>query len=272
MQAKTPHPLANKIPSHIIALFSDPVLQKGEDPAPYWKMVSFLIDEQKPSDFFAWTSIQDLATSVWDQRFYRAASNAIIDGGRRLAVHQFIREIDPGEVWIKGPTDRPEHRADRYFSLSKQESGRTHSDLAKYGIGDAEILGRSTQNNIDTILKLESIVGSRKRTQRKLQKEMQKRGPSQQVKSSASADISLLGKKGQGSLQEVEATSDRQFEGRQSADSPAKAQADVRRYGVTASGSCQDMRADLRKVADEDKGIDFSRSCQEEKGTPQHGH
>ncbi|RTM12093.1 MAG: hypothetical protein EKK33_18345 [Bradyrhizobiaceae bacterium] len=272
MQAKAPHPLANKIPSHIIALFSDPVLQKGEDPGPYWKMVSFLIDEQKPSDFFDWTNIQDLATSMWDERFYRAASNAIIRGGRRLAVHQFFREIELGEGRVKGTTDGAAYRADRYFSLNKQESEKTQSDLAKYGISDAEILGRSTQNNIDTILKLESIVGSRKRTQRKLQKEMQKRGSSQEVKSSASADSSLPGEKRPGSCQEVEAKSDRQFEGQQSADSPAKAQAEVRRYGVSASGSCHEMRADLRRVADEVKGIDFPRSCQEEKGTHQHGH
>jgi len=275
MQAKSPHPLANKIPRHVIALFSEPVLIRGEDPSPYWNMVSAMIDERKPDDLFGWISIQDLAISLWEESVFRRASNAIIRGGQRLAVHQSIQEIAPGEHGVdrlNNKTDTPAHRASKYFSVREKESCEIHSQLAKYGIGEAEIFARSAQNNSDAVLMFEGMVGSRKRTQRKLQKEMQKRGSSQEVKSSASADSSLPGEKSRGSCQEVEATSDRQFEGRQSADSPAKAQAEFRRYGVSASGSCHEMRADLRRVADEDKGIDFSRSCQEEKGTHQHGH
>ncbi|MDA9508714.1 hypothetical protein XI09_29575 [Bradyrhizobium sp. CCBAU 11386] len=195
------HVLANKIPDYIIGLFVEPVLLGGEDPGLFWNMVSAMIDEHRPETLLDWIALNDLVTKLWEERVFRRATNAIIRGGQRLAVQQFMSEILPGEHRVerlKKADDTADHRASKYFSENKKEYEEIRSQLAKYGISEAELLARSAQNNSDAILMFEGIVSSRERSRRKLQNEIGRRRPSQEVKSEAFGDVNAdrLGRRG----------------------------------------------------------------------------
>ncbi|MDH2354990.1 hypothetical protein QCM80_30630 [Bradyrhizobium sp. SSUT112] len=199
-QTEAAHVLAAKIPDHIIGLFVEPVLLKGEDPKLYWNMVSATIDEHRPQSLLDWIELNDLATKLWEERVLRRATNAIIRGGQRRAVEQFLTEIRPGEDGLMSTANKAERRANKYFSASKNESDEIRSQLAEYGITEAELLARSAQNNSDAILMFEGMVSSRERSRRKLQKEIRTRRSSQEVKAQAPGNINA---DRQGSCHEV---------------------------------------------------------------------
>ncbi|QPF90222.1 hypothetical protein [Bradyrhizobium commune] len=195
--------MANKIPDHIIGLFVEPVLLEGEDPSLYWNILSAMIDEHRPESLLDWIALNDLVTKLWEERTYRRATNAIIRGGQRLAVEQFLTEIPPGEDGSKSQVGKADRWANRYFSATKKEREEVRSRLAKFGITEAELLARSAQNNSDAILMLEGMVSSRERSRRKLQNEIRRRRPSQEVKSESRGDVTAGHEGGPQPCQEV---------------------------------------------------------------------
>ncbi|MCA1437650.1 hypothetical protein I6F33_32505 [Bradyrhizobium sp. BRP20] len=265
MQRKAAHPLGDKLPAHLIGIFNEPALLKGENSALYWDMVSAIIDEQQPHTFLDWICIRDLASSLWEEDIFRRATHAIISGGQRLAVQQFLAEIAPGEEGVERLNkikDTPAHRAARFFSARKNDSEEICSQLTKYGIGEAELFARSAQNNNDAILMFEGMVTRRERGRRKLQKEMSRRGSSQEVKSEAYAGANAHSQRPRGSCQEVETPESMGFEAHHRGQSAAS-----REVAATTS----------EEVRDEDqRNVERLGSCQEVTakmvGSHHHGH
>ncbi|MET4481422.1 hypothetical protein [Bradyrhizobium sp. F1.13.3] len=269
-QTKAAHALANKIPDHVIGLFVEPVLLEGEDPNGYWNMVSAMIDERPPETFLDWIELNDMATKLWEERVFRRTTNAIIRGGQRLAVQQFMSEILPGEHLtkrLKKADDTADHRASRYFSENKKERQEIRSQLATYGITEAELLARSAQNNSDAILMFEGMVSSRERSRRKIQNDIRRRrspqevqaqdqgdlnagrhGPCQEVKTEANQDFDAHNHVDLRSCQELESTS---------TDGAGLHQANQR-------GSCQEVEAKQDRRL---RHLGEPRSCQEAKVT-----
>lgn len=103
-----------------------------------------------------------------------------------------MTEILPGDDRLKSKDNNAGRRVDKYFSASKKESDEIRSQLAKYGITEAELLARSAQNNSDAILMFEGLVSSRERSRRKLQSEMRRRLPTEEVKSETYGDTNAL--------------------------------------------------------------------------------
>jgi hypothetical protein len=180
-QTKAAQAVAARIPKNIIGLLVEPALLEGEEPSLYWNLFSAMIDEHQPQSLFDWLALIDFVGKLWDERFYRRATNAIIRSGQRLAVEQFVVETSPGEDGLMGREKRAERRANKYFSANKKESAEVQSQLANYAITEAEILARSAQNNADAIVMFERMVTSRERDRRKLEKEMKRRQSSRQV-------------------------------------------------------------------------------------------
>lgn len=268
---KAAHVLAKKIPDHMIGLFVEPVLLEGEDPNLYWNMVSVMIDEHRPKILLDWIAVNDLVTKLWEERVFRRATNAIIRGGQRLAVHQFMSEILPGDHRVerlKKIDDTADHRANRYFSTSKKESEEIRSHLAKYGITQAELLARSAQNNIDAILMFEEMVSSRERRRRKLQNEIRRRRPSQGVKSGAYEDADVHRQGQYRPCQELKADANEEFDahhhGRPSQESKAASSGELGVHQMSEPWSCQEVKPDAKQ----DTGLhhlDPPGSCQEVK-------
>lgn len=283
-QSRAAHPLGDKLPDQFIGLFVEPALLDGEDPKLYWNMVSAMIDEHRPKDLFDWIAVNDLATKLWEERVYRRATNAMIRGGRRLAAEQFLIEIEPGEDRLNSLKNRTDRRANRYFSANRKESDEVRSQLAKYGIGEAELLARSAQNNSKAIFLLDGMVSSRECSRRKLQKEMSRRRSSQEVKSETHIGTNALRQRPRGSCQEVEAAENAGFEvhdrgqAAASRDLTATTSDEVHVYHMSKSRSCQEVKAE----ADQDEGqhnLERLGSCQEvkakmigEAGSHHHGH
>lgn len=283
-QTEAAHVLANKIPAHMIGLFVEPDLLEGEDPSLYWNMVSAMIDEHRPETWLDWIPLNDLARNLWEERVFRRATNAIIRGGQRIAVQQFLNEIRPGEKVSNKPNDKADHRANKYFSENKKEREEIRSQLAQYGITQAELLARSAQNNSDAILMFEGMVSSRERSRRKLQKEITKRRPSQEVKLKANGDLNA-GR--QGPCQEVNAEANENLHAhhhghpRSSQDLKGASNGGVDVQQASQLGSYQEAKAEVKQ-----DGIlhDLRQpgSCQEAKAKtvgepdlhplPHHGH
>lgn len=266
-QTKTAHVLANKIPDHMTGLFVEPVLIEGEDPSLYWNMVSAMIDEHRPEALLDWIALNDLATKLWEERVFRRATTAIIRGGQRLAVQQFISEILPGEQRLKKIDDTADHRANRYFSENKKESEQTRSDLAKYGITEAELHARSAQNNSGAILMFEEMISSRERSRRKLQKEIRSRRPSQEVKLETNADLNA-GRHGPWQEVNTEANANlhalRHDQPRASQELKGASNGGVGVHQTNQLGSCQEVKAEVKQ----DGGVHHLgqlRSCEEAK-------
>jgi hypothetical protein len=194
-QTKAAQTVVAKVPKHIVGLFVEPILIKGEEPSHYWNLVSAMIDDHQPQSSFEWFALIDLVAKLWEERFYRRASNATMRGGQRQAVEEFLIEIRPGEARLKSSESKPEREADKYFSGSKEERDEVQSRLAEYEITEAEVLARSAQNNINAIVTFDQLASSRERGRRKLQKEMKQRQasrkvqPSQEVKSEFQGDV-----------------------------------------------------------------------------------
>lgn len=272
-QTKAAHVLANKIPDHIIGLFVEPVLLSGEDPSLYWNMVCAAIDEHRPETLLDWIALNDLVTKLWEERAFRRASNAIIRGGQRRAVQQFMTEILPGEHGVerlKKMDDTADHRANRYFSEIKKDNEEIRSQLAKYGITEAELLARSAQNNSDAILMFEGILSSRERSRRKLQKEIRSRWPSQEVKSEAHGDKNAHRQDQHGPCQEVIGEASEDFAARHhgapwpSRELKAASSGGIGFHQISQLGSCQEMKAEARQNGSLHH-LGQPRSCQEAK-------
>jgi hypothetical protein len=251
----------------MIGLFVDPVLLEGEDPSLYWNMVSVMIDEHRPDTMLDWIALNDLATKLWEERVFRRATTAIIRGGQRLAVQQFMTEILPGERRLKQIGDTADHRANSYFSENK-ESGEIRSELATYGITQAEVLARSAQNNIEAILMFEEMVSSRERRRRKLQNEIRRRRPSQEVKSKAHGDQSAHRADQYRPRQELRAEANEEFDahhhGRPSQELKAASSGELGVRQRSELWSCQEVKPDAKQ----DTGLhhlDPPGSCQEVK-------
>jgi hypothetical protein len=104
------HPLGNKIPDHIAGLFVEPIPVKGGEPSDYWNLVAAIIDEHQPQSSFDWFAVIDLVAKLWEERFYRLASNATMRAGQRRAVEEFLTEIRSGEDRLKYSGKKPNHR------------------------------------------------------------------------------------------------------------------------------------------------------------------
>ncbi|MDH2404336.1 hypothetical protein QCM77_30935 [Bradyrhizobium sp. SSUT18] len=253
-QTEAAHVLAAKIPDHIIGLFVEPVLLKSEDPKLYWNMVSAMIDEHRPKSLLDWIELNDLVTKLWEERVLRRATNAIIRGGQRLAVEQFLTEIRPGEDGLNSAANKAERRANKYFSANKKESDETRSQLAKYEITEAEILARSAQNNIDAILTFEGMMSTRERSRRKLQKEIRTRRSSREVNTQALGNISAGL---QGSCQEVNTGANENYDAHHrvhlqpSQDQPSQEEAAptdrVDAPHTSQFGPCQEVKSEAKR-------------------------
>lgn len=280
-QNKAAHVLAAKIPDHIIGLFVEPVLLEGEDPQRYWNMVSAMIDEHQPQGFLDWIALNDLVTAIWEELAYRRASNAIIRGGQRMAVQQFMEEILLGVDVATKDKDRAYQKADKYFRKDPAVRGPVRSQLATFGIGEAELLARSAQNNSDAILMFERLVSSRERGRRKLQKKMSRRGSSQEVKPETYAGANAHRQRPRGSCQEAEVPervgSEPHHHGLAavSRELAATASEEFHFHHMSKSRSCQDVKAEADR--DEDQhNVERSGTCQEVAakmvGSHHHGH
>lgn len=147
--------------------------------------------------------------------------------------------------------NKAERRANKYFSANKKESDAIRSQLAEYGITEAELLARSAQNNSDAILMFEGMVSSRERSRRKLQKEMRKRRPSQGVKSEAHGDVNAGRQDRHGPCQEVNAAANDDFDAhhhgqpRPSHELRGASSSEVGVHQSSQLGSCQEAKAKL---------------------------
>ncbi|MGY4607020.1 hypothetical protein ACVW16_005432 [Bradyrhizobium sp. USDA 4474] len=269
-QNKAAHVLAAKIPDQFIGLFLEPDLLEGEDPKLYWNMVSAVIDEHRPQGFLDWSELIDLVTTLWGERVLRRATNAIIRGGKRLAVEQFLTDIRVGEDGLPSTANRPDRRANKYFSANKKERDEVRSQLAKYGVGEAEVLARSAQNNGDVICMFERMISSRERSRRKLQKEMRRRRSYQEVQSEPYAGANAHRQRPRGSCQEVAVPENVGLEARDrgqvvaSRELTATTSEEVHLYHMSKSRSCQEVKTE----ADRDEhqhNLERLGSCQEVK-------
>jgi hypothetical protein len=212
-----------------------------------------MIDDYRPQSLLDWIELNDLTTKLLEERFLRRATNAIIRGGQRLAVEQFLTEIRPGEDGLNSAANKVERRANKYFSANKKESDETRSLLANYEITEAEILARSAQNNSDAILMFEGMVSSRERSRRKLQKEIRTRRSSQEVKAQAHGNINA---DRQGSCQEVNTGANENYDAHhrvhlQPSQEEAAPTDGVGFHHISQFGPCQGVTAQAKRDGSE---------------------
>lgn len=264
-QAKAVHVLAGKIPDHMIGLFAEPALLKGEDPKLYWNIVSATIDEHRPQGLLDWIAIVDLVTKLWEERLLRRTTNAIIRAGQRHAVEQFLTEIRPGADRLKFSGNKAERQANKYFSGNKKESGDVQSELAEFEITEAEVLARSTQNNIDALVTLDRMLSLRERGRRRLQKEMRRRLPSQEVKSKSQGDVaaSRLGPRQEVNTEAKDNSKAHHHDCPELSRELEKASTGGKLIHQTAQcGSCQEVKAEGDRDGDKHH-LDQPGPCQE---------
>jgi hypothetical protein len=253
----------------------------GEDPRLYWNMVSAAIDEHQPASVLDWIDINDLVTKLWEERFYRRATNAAIRAGQRTAVEQFVTEIIPGDGRLKA-ANMAAREAHKHFTASKQEREEVRSQLAAYQMGEAEVLARSAQNNSDAIKMLEGMVSSRESTRRKLQKEMRRRRSSQGRKPETCYDANAHHARSHGTCQRGETTVsvdiDAHCEAGASKDFAATKGEEADLHPTSQFRSCPGEKAAVDR-SEGQHNLDRVGSCQEVKekmagkvGSHHHGH
>jgi hypothetical protein len=108
--------------------------------------------------------VHDQVNKLWEERRYRRAATALINGGMRNAVEYFLKSID----------DMPDGLILKYRSASTKERKEVLSLLAQHGITMAELQAKAAQLEGGGIQMFDRLVAARESGRRMLLKEAQR--------------------------------------------------------------------------------------------------
>jgi hypothetical protein len=145
-------------------LFGPPPLLDGEDEKRYMRLRKAIVDGLKPKTVFDWINAHDQVTKLWEERRYRRAATALINGGMRAAVKYFLESI----------YDMPDHLVLRFMSTNAKERQEVLSLLAQHGITMAELQAKAAQIEGGGIQMFDRMVAARESSRRLLAKEAQR--------------------------------------------------------------------------------------------------
>ena len=145
-------------------LFGKPPLLEGEDLDHYMRLREAIVDGLNPKTVFDWINVHDQVNKLWQERRYRRAAAALINGGMQSAVKYFLESI----------YDMPDDLILKYMSTNAKERKEVLSLLAQHGITMAELQAKAAQLEGGGIQMFDRLVATRESSRRMLLKEAQR--------------------------------------------------------------------------------------------------
>jgi hypothetical protein len=145
-------------------LFGKPPLLEGEDLDHYMRLREAIVDGLNPKTVFDLINVHDQVNKLWEERRYRRAAAALINGGMQIAVKYFLEAI----------YDMPDDLILKYMSTNAKERKEVLSLLAQHGITMAELQAKAAQLEGGGIQMFDRLVTARESSRRMLLKEAQR--------------------------------------------------------------------------------------------------
>ena len=145
-------------------LFGKPPLLEGEDLDHYMRLRQAIVDGLNPKTVFDLINAHDQVNKLWEERRYRRAAAALINGGMQSAVKYFLKSI----------YDMPDDLVLKYMSTNAKERKEVLSLLAQHGITIAELQAKAAQLESGGIQLFDRLAAARENSRRMLLKEAQR--------------------------------------------------------------------------------------------------
>jgi hypothetical protein len=116
------------------------------------------VDGLKPKTAFDWINVHDQVNKLWEERRYRRAATALINGGLQSAVKYFLESI----------YDMPDDLILKFMSTNAKERKEVLSLLAQHGITMAELQAKAAQLEGGGIQMFDRLVAAREKNSRRM--------------------------------------------------------------------------------------------------------
>jgi hypothetical protein len=156
----------NQTNNRLEFLFGKPVLLEGEDEDLYQRLRAAVIDELKPNSTFEWINTEDQIDKLWEERRYKRAAAALINGGIIAALMHYLHEVCS--------VDDAEDLSDKYLRGGAKGQKEVLALLAQRGITIEQLQAKAAQLEGNGLAMFDRLVTSRESGRRILRKEAER--------------------------------------------------------------------------------------------------